>query len=174
MSQQAATAPAESPYKNKTSFQPGHLINAKSPAYKQSVAKIREICTEYLDNCTASDRSPTIPGLALALGFPTRTAFHEFLNNNKYIVNGDKTRHRAILDTVKRVKSVIEDIRVSRMVDGKGSTPGAIFDLKNNFGYIDKVEQVQDTHITIEWASSIEPVSVQPIDIVEQLSEKTS
>jgi hypothetical protein len=142
-------------------FLPGHLFAAKSPAYTQSAAKISEICDQYIADCVTDERSPTIPGLALALGFSTRTAFHEFINNNKHLVNGDQKRRATILDTIKKVKFYIEDRRVSNLVDGKGSTPGAIFDLKNNFGYVDKVEVMSDTHITVTW-EGIDVLDVTP------------
>ena len=57
------------------------------------------------------------------------------------------------------------------MVDGQGSTPGAIFDLKNNFGYRDQLDVVQDTHLTIRWASDIQPIDGQIVDTVEDIPQ---
>jgi len=107
-------------------------------------------------------------GLALALGFTDRTAFWRFLNESKHLQNGSQKKRETIFNTLKSVKSVIEDMRVRDMLTGRNNTAAAIFDLKNNFGYLDKVEVVQDTHMTVTW-EGLDALDVTP----KQLPDET-
>jgi len=43
-------------------------------------------------------------------------------------------------DTIKRAKAIIEENKVTHLLDGDGYGPGRIFDLKNNCGWVDKQE----------------------------------
>lgn len=154
-------------------FVPGHLFSAKSPAYTQSVKQIQQILDDYLAYCDTKDKPPTIPGIAKSLGFNSREALWRFINKSEHLKNGNQRKRDAIINTIQRVKLHIEDVRVSDMVAGKGSTAGAIFDLKNNFNYRDQVDVVQDTHMTIRWASDIAPIDAQVVDNKEQIPETT-
>jgi len=59
-------------------------------------------------------------------------------------------------------------MRVRDMLTGRNNTAAAIFDLKNNFGYLDKVEVVQDTHMTVTW-EGLDALDVTP----KQLPDET-
>ena len=110
-------------------------------------------CDEYFEDCDRREAPYTIPGLAYFLGFADR---HSVLN---YIGKPE------FLATLKAARSRIERQRVENLILGNGSTPGQIFDLKNNFDYTDKTEQaitvkrpsipdIQDD-ITIERAAEV-------------------
>lgn len=97
--------------------------------FLKSPQEMREKAEVYFARCDEEERSYTMPGLALALGFSERHAIAAYAR-----------LYPEFADTVAWLRSKIEEQRVQRLIDGKGSTPGQIFDLKNNFGYTDKVE----------------------------------
>ncbi|WP_333664712.1 terminase small subunit [Desulfobacter postgatei] len=83
---------------------------------------------EYFADCDERGAPYTIPGLAYSLGFIDRRALIAYAGRPEFS------------DTIKRARARIERQRVENLVAGNGSTPGQIFDLKNNFGYADKIE----------------------------------
>jgi hypothetical protein len=60
-----------------------------------------------------------------------------------------------------QVRTIMEGIRLQRGLDGKANPAITQFDLKNNFGYVDKVEVMSDTHITVTW-EGIDVLDVTP------------
>jgi len=109
-------------------------------------AEITRKTNEYLCQCEQQEVSATIPGLAYALGFSNKSSLHSAVDNMAFRDDLKDTRD-SVADALKRARLFIEAQRVQRMVDGKGNVVGAIFDLKNNFGYIDK--QVNETDIKV-------------------------
>jgi len=99
------------------------------PKYK-TPEELEIKCNEYFKRCDENDEPYTIVDLALSLGFIDR---HAILNY--------KGRSKAFNATVKRVTARIEGQRVRKMLKGSQNVAGCIFDLKNNFGYKDKIEQ---------------------------------
>jgi len=83
---------------------------------------------DYFNTCDNKDIPYTVPGLAVHLGFESRFRIQDYKNRPLF-------QH-----TIKSALSRIESQRVGNMVAGKGNVVGAIFDLKNNFGYVDKRE----------------------------------
>lgn len=74
------------------------------------------------------EQIPTMSGLAVALGVDRKT-----------LVNyGNKD---AYFHTIKKARSLIEEVMEQRLMKGKGSTIGHIFALKNNYDWHDKQEQ---------------------------------
>lgn len=65
-------------------------------------------------------RPPTVTGLALALGFTTRTSLLNYQGKREF------------MDTITRAKSMIEAYTEERLFDKDGSN-GAQFSLRNNF-----------------------------------------
>ena len=84
----------------------------------------------YFSECdlTEPKRPYTVPGLAYFLGFESRHSIQDYKDNPKFS------------PTIKKALGRIETQRVENLVNGRGSAPGCIFDLKNNFGYQDKQE----------------------------------
>ena len=65
-------------------------------------------------------RPPTVTGLALALGFTTRTSLLNYQGKKEF------------MDTITRAKTMIEAYTEERLFDRDG-TSGAQFSLRNNF-----------------------------------------
>lgn len=87
---------------------------------------MQEIIDGYFAERAASEKPPTVSGLAYALDMST-----EALRNYE--------QKDAFLATVKRAKQRVE-IALEERLDAPSPT-GAIFNLKNNFGWKDKSEQ---------------------------------
>lgn len=72
------------------------------------------------------ERPPTVTGLALALGFTTRTSLLNYQGKKEF------------MDTITRAKSMVEAYAEERLFDRDGSN-GARFSLVNNFkGWSDR------------------------------------
>lgn len=100
-------------------------------------AEFARLCDEYFDDCDRREAPYTIPGLAYYLGFESRFSIIDYKGKPKFS------------HTIKRARARIERQRVENLVAGKGSTPGQIFDLKNNFDYKDKQEVDTNQSITV-------------------------
>jgi len=99
---------------------------------------------EYFAEKFASEKPPTIAGLAYHLDMST-----EALRNYE--------ARDGFLATVKRAKQRVE-IHLEERLDGSAPT-GAIFNLKNNFGWKDKTEQEHSGNLQI---TAIERTIVDP------------
>ncbi len=89
----------------------------------------------YFNECKKLSLHPTVCGLALCLG-TTRVTLKEYENNGVYA------------STIKEAKNLIESYKNQLLLD-KDRPVGVIFDLKNNHGWIDKVEHVNTGEINI-------------------------
>ena len=122
---------------NTGQFLPANCLASKK-AYYHDPEVMEAAVEDYFQACEDKDVSPVVTGLALFLVFTGRQALFNYAN---------RPGRSPYVDLIKRAKSRIEAHRVQRMVDGKGNVIGAIFDLKNSFGYIDK--QVNETDIKV-------------------------
>lgn len=97
-----------------------------------SEEEVTERSIWYLQHCAEDDMKPTIAGYANALGI-SRQQLHNICNGLQG--SGDA------IDTIKKVKGIIEEQMENYMMNGKINPISGIFLLKNNFqGYIDKQE----------------------------------
>ena len=97
-------------------------------------------CEEYFLWCDTKGENYTIPGLAYHLGFNSRQSFCDYkMRNGEPGEAGDRLRAR-YADAISRARLKIESQRVSRMLSGEADARGSQFDLKNNFGYVDRRE----------------------------------
>lgn len=88
---------------------------------------------EMGDNLEMSDPAPyTMSGLAYALGVDRKTILN-YGNKDEFFL------------TVKRARERVEAHLDERVNDKNTFTPGIIFNLKNNFGWVDA--QQQDLHV---------------------------
>lgn len=99
----------------------------------ESPEQMQEVIDQYFDE--AEDK-PTIAGLAVALGM-TRQSLLNY------------ERDSAFFDTVKRAKSRVE-ARVEERLTFEGGGAGCIFNLKNNFGWVDKTETDINAKVAVE------------------------
>ena len=98
------------------------------PAKIKTKEELELKCDEYIKICDDKDEPYTIPGLAYHLGYGGRQRIFDLKHKKKFA------------DTIKRVIGKIESQRVAKMLKGSQNVAGCIFDLKNNFGYKDKIE----------------------------------
>lgn len=99
----------------------------------------------YFADCSTGKKPPTVSGLAYELGMST-----EALRNYEAKDN--------FLATVKRAKQRVEMTLEERLLAG-GQATGAIFNLKNNFGWKDKTEQEHSGSLEVK---KVERVIIDP------------
>lgn len=84
------------------------------------------VLNRYGQPVMIGERPPTVTGLALALGFTTRTSLLNYQGKKEF------------MDTITRAKSMVEAYAEERLFDRDGSN-GARFSLVNNFkGWSDR------------------------------------
>lgn len=88
----------------------------------------QRLADEYFDLADTKDDPYTVPDLAIHLGLCDRKKVWEYGQREEF------------KDTVKNAMARIEAQRLRMMLKGKNNVIGCIFDLKNNFGYVDKQE----------------------------------
>lgn len=98
----------------------GRPLKFKSPK------EIEDKAMEYFEMCDESGRPYTITGLALALD----TDRHTLINY------GEKDEY---LHTIKKLKQIVENYAEEKLFNCN-NTAGVIFNLKNNYGWVDKQE----------------------------------
>ena len=102
------------------------------PARFSSAEDMQVQIDAYFTACDESKpkRPYTVPGLALALGFSSRSSLFDYATRN--------AGHEEFAATIKTAKLRIETQRVEALVSCRGNAGGLIFDLKNNFGWRDQ------------------------------------
>lgn len=104
---------------------------------------------QYFIDCAERDEPATVTGLALALDFTNRHALLRYEAGETTTSLPDDVR-AALSHTVKRAKARIEAQREVALYQGKVNPIGTIFSLKNNFGWIDRVEHEGGNQFTIQ------------------------
>jgi len=99
---------------------------AGRPVLYETVEELEDAIEAYFERCQQTEEPLAVSGLAYHLGMATETL-------RAY---GNKDQFSA---TVKRAKQRVE-IYLEHRLQGNAPT-GAIFNLKNNFGWKDKTEQ---------------------------------
>lgn len=104
-----------------TKNQRGRPLSFKTPE------ELENAVNQYFAECEVKEKPKTMSGLALALGIDRRT-----------LVNySDKEDY---FPTIKKARQIVEQQNEEMLVSGKGSATGIIFNMKNNFGWVDKTE----------------------------------
>ena len=98
---------------------------------------MQEAIDSYFVKMDAEDRPYTITGLALHLDCDRDTLLN-YQGRSEYF------------GTIKRAKERVLGWKEERLLTGKGSTVGLIFDLKNNHGWVDKREVEQSGGFSID------------------------
>ena len=115
----------------------------------------------YFEQQEEADEYPTVTGLALALGFTTRLALIHYENGER----GNSDQETAdFVNAVKSAKSRIEAKIEQGLLSGKTNPVGKIFNLKNNFGWVDRQEVVGNTGVTVQIAIPEGPTQARIID----------
>lgn len=114
----------------------GYIGNTNALKYKTQ-EQLQEGIDAYFAKCDEDSRPYTMSGLALALGLDRKT-----------LVNYSE---RDLFSTqIKNAKAKVEE-QLEESLYRLGNNSGIIFNLKNNYGWADKTEQVvtQENRINI-------------------------
>lgn len=98
----------------------GRPLKFESPEHLQDLIKF------YFQSCDENKKPYTITGLALALDTSRET-----------LINYEKREE--YFDTIKRAKLRCQNYADERLFEAK-QVAGVIFNLKNNYGWVDKTE----------------------------------
>lgn len=97
------------------------------PKLYTDVQKMQEIIDKYFIDCDEKDKPYTMSGLAYALDMDRKS----LLNYSK----DEKFFH-----TIKKAREKVEQQLEENALSGKANATFTIFNLKNNYGWIDKQE----------------------------------
>ena len=108
-----------------------------------SPQEIEKLADEYFKMCDEKGKPYTITGLALALDTDRRTLLN-------YEEKDD------FFPTIKKVKQKVENYAEEKLFNGS-NTAGVIFNLKNNYGWVDKQEV--DTNVNLSYEEKLKQVA---------------
>lgn len=97
------------------------------PLKFQNVDELKQKIDEYFEKCNENKRPLTISGLAVAL------------DTSRKVLIDYENRGDEFSNTIKKAKSICENFTEEYLFTGK-NVAGAIFNLKNNYGWQDKSE----------------------------------
>lgn len=121
------------------------------PAKYEKPEDMQKIIEDYFKECSSTGEVPTVTGLAYVLDMNRQ----DLLNYEKCfecdrLKQYDDSVRQGFVDTIKEAKRFIES-RYEQALFQQGKTVGAIFTLKNNYGYVDKTEQtIENKNIVVE------------------------
>lgn len=116
----------------------------------------------FFIECKEENKVPTITGLAVHLD-TTRLTLLDY--ENQIVKTLDDNIKTKISNTIKKAKQRVQSEYEQALFD-RGKTTGAIFTLKNNFGWADKQEIVTTNNNTVDLSGLSEK------DIKELLKDK--
>lgn len=125
---------AASTAKPGASSSPGTPKTVGRPRLIQSPEQAQEQIEAYFTECDTTHEPYTVPGLAYSLGFNDRHAIAEYAAKPEYSA------------TMKNARLRIERQRNAQLLTD-GQVIGKIFDLKNNFGWIDSQHIEHDVNL---------------------------
>lgn len=112
------------------------------PRKYETPEEMQKIIDDYFLECEATKEVPTISGLAFALDMSRKSLLdYENSDSRGCLKNVDPDMRENFSHTIKRAKAFIHS-RYEQALFSKNSVTGAIFTLKNNCGWVDRVEQV--------------------------------
>ena len=108
------------------------------PLQFKSVEALKKKADAYFKKCDQNEKPYTMSGLALALGCSRQTLVN-YSYKDEYV------------DTIKSYRAKIEAQLEEGLLTGRFNPTGAIFNLKNNYGWVDKqnIEADVDSNIQI-------------------------
>lgn len=120
------------------------------PTKFNNAEELQKKIDKFFANCEKDNIIPTVTGLAVALDTNRQILldYQNFCENTDRLKSLDNTVKRQISDTIKRAKMRIEAGYEQQLLSAKNPA-GAIFTLKNNYGWIDK-QEVVNTNNNIE------------------------
>ena len=136
---------------------PKHTGKRKGRKKMLTPQEFKDGAQKYFDDCEIKEKSPTVAGLAYALGFSTRQSMHDYAKDPDY----KEVINRARL----YIESHISELMLSREV----FTAGQIFYMKAVYAYDDKQEK-EDKTPNITYVMPVPTAS--SVDSWEQASNK--
>ena len=135
-------------------------INSIAKPDLKKPAEIIRACDTYFSLCKQDNQKPTMSGLALALGTNRRTLL-KWYNGETRIYNRE---------IIQQYFDLLETFDELMMKEGKINPVGALFIMKNNYGYTDKTEiKISDDDLSVE---EIENRYREQHDIIDESDEK--
>ena len=110
---------------------------AGRPRKYNKVEDMQIAIDKYFKECDEREEPYTMSGLALALDFDSRRSL---INYCDY----EDENEQEFLPTLKRAKARCEANVEKGLLSGKYNPTGAIFNLKNNYNWVDKQEIAAD------------------------------
>ena len=98
------------------------------PLKFETPEELENAVNQYFAECEVKEKPKTMSGLALALEIDRKTLVN-YSNKDEYF------------HTIKKARQIVEQQNEEMLVSGKGNATGIIFNMKNNFGWVDKTEQ---------------------------------
>ena len=124
---------------------------ALKPAFK-NVEELRSIITKYYSYCKTENRPLTVSGLANAIKV-NRSWMSVYDAKIDALGLWTKDEREEIKNELRMARERVQQFLDEYLLTGK-NVVGAIFNLKNNFGWQDKNELGVDASVTVKW---IEP-----------------
>lgn len=116
---------------------------AGRPLKFKSPKDIEDAANEYFKICDEKGKPYTITGLAIALDTDRKTLLN-YEDRDEYF------------PTIKKVKQKVENYAEEKLFNGS-NTAGVIFNLKNNYGWVDKQEI--DTKVNMSYEEKLKQVA---------------
>lgn len=117
---------------------------------------------EYYQECEREDLPLTIEGLSDHLDVDRVTLLNY----------GKEEGYEEFFSTIKKAKNKILRYKMEKALKSESNTPVAIFDFKNNYGYVDKTEQATTNRHTIEKTEDLSQLTDEELDTLLALKEK--
>ena len=128
--------------KDGTISRQGEGSTGRRPLKFESVEKLQKEIEGYYKWAKENDMKITVSGLSWWLDTSRQTLLnYENAKENNWLRRLSDKEKKGYVDTIKRAKRFIEMNYENSLFD-RSSTPGAIFSLKNNYGWKDQQEVV--------------------------------
>ena len=121
------------------------------PAKYNNPEEMQVLIDKYFEECQRTGEVPTVTGLCYVLDLERKSLldYEKMLETDRF-KRFDNTVKVGFVNTIKKAKKYIE-MNYEQALFSKNSAVGAIFTLKNNYGYVDKTEQVvENKTISVE------------------------
>lgn len=117
------------------------------PRKWSSPEDLENFIDEYYEWAKDNDYRVSVTGLAWWLNCSRQTLInYENANDNDWLKGCSPEEKQKYVDTIKKAKRFIE-MNYENSLFNKGEATGAIFTLKNNYGWVDKQEIVQTSNV---------------------------
>lgn len=121
------------------------MAKRRGQSNRYEADEMRKRVEEYFAEVEANKKMPSVGGLALYLGFNSRTALQRYIDDSA----AEKSPLKDCVDIITRARSRIEEANVQALYN-RDMTRGAQFVLQNGFGYSEKQEIRHDAVINVQ------------------------